>query len=165
MAVGGLIRTPSSIVPRGAGSLQAAIRRDDEAGPTCGSAVADVEPSVLIGARVHKSPPPPVLFRLPLHSRRGGLAVVAGRSRQILAVAEVGWADNEAGDPLLNRATFHVSARVGLVRRSSDDPNRGATAGRYEYARPLAYRRATGTSPICWRARLLGKCRRREQKG
>ena len=107
----------------------------------------------------------PVLFRLPLHSRRGGLAVVAGRSRQILAVAEVGWADNEAGDPLLNRATFHVSARVGLVRRSSDDPNRGATAGRYEYARPLAYRRATGTSPICWRARLLGKCRRREQKG
>jgi hypothetical protein len=94
-----------------------------------------------------------------------GLAVVAGRSRQILAVAEVGWANNEAGDPLLNRATFHVSARVGLVRRSSNDPNRGATAGRYEYARPLAYHRATGTSPICWRARLLGKCRRREQKG
>jgi len=98
-------------------------------------------------------------------TRRGGSAMVAGGSRQILAVAEVGWADNEAGDPLLNRATFHVSARVGLVRRSSDDPNRGATAGRYEYARPLAYRRATGTSPICWRARLLGKCRRREQKG
>ena len=164
MAVGGLIRTPSSIVPRGAGSLQAAIRREKQAqhaevlSPTWSH-------SILIGARVHKSPPPPVLFRLPLHSRRGGLAVVAGRSRQILAVAEVGWADNEAGDPLLNRATFHVSARVGLVRRSSDDPNRGATAGRYEYARPLAYRRATGTSPICWRARLLGKCRRREQKG
>jgi hypothetical protein len=34
-----------------------------------------------------------------------------------------------------------------------------------EYARPLVYRRATGTSPICWRAHLLGKCRRREQKG
>ena len=57
-------------------------------------------------------------------TRRGGRAVAVG-----LAVAEISWADYDTDDPLLNRTTFHVSARVGLVRRSSDDPNRRTSAG------------------------------------
>jgi hypothetical protein len=57
---------------------------------------------------------------------------------QLLVVAEVGWTDYEAGDLLLNRTTFHVSTRVGLVRGSSNDTYCGAGAGGYEYARALA---------------------------